>query len=213
MAAGLTVVVDYGLCNLDSMARALEECGAVDVECSSDPQTVRRADRVVLPGVGSFAAAMRNLEGAGLVDAIREISASGNVPFLGACLGMQLMATHGTEGLSDGTVDGLGLVKGEVIRLVPQSADERIPHMGWNEVHAKAGSTLFNSIAGASDFYFVHSYRLRLDDPADEAGSSPYCGGFTAAIEAKGRPIFGTQFHPEKSQKNGFRLLKNFLAV
>ena len=126
---------------------------------------------------------------------------------------MQLMASKGSEGVTSGTIDGLGLVAGEVIRLAPVSADERIPHMGWNEVRAKAGSALFNNIAPASDFYFVHSYRLRLDNGEDEAASTPYCGGFTAAIEVEGRPVFGTQFHPEKSQKNGFRLLKNFLAL
>jgi glutamine amidotransferase len=211
MATGLTVVVDYGLCNIDSMARALEECGATDVEPTRDPRVVSRADRIVLPGVGTFEAAIRNLREWHLYDAIQEASARADVPFLGACLGMQLMATTGTEG--SGAIPGLGLVEGEVIRLTPQHAGERVPHIGWNEVHANPGSVLFDGYDRASDFYFVHSFHLKLADPAGEAGSTPYCGGFTAAIELPGRPIFGTQFHPEKSQKSGFRLLKKFLAV
>jgi glutamine amidotransferase len=210
MAAGLTVVVDYGLCNLDSMARALEECGAVAVEKTRDPRVVLRADRVILPGVGTFGAAMRNLRNWHLLDAVFEASAN-NVPFLGACLGMQLMAKTGTEG--GGRTEGLGLVDGEVIRLVSQSAAERVPHIGWNEVHPSAGSVLFDDSEEPGDFYFVHSYHMRLVDPAAEGGRTPYCGGFTSTIEVPGRPIFGTQFHPEKSQKNGFRLLKRFLAV
>lgn len=209
MSAGLTVVVDYGLCNSDSMVRALEECGAQTVERTRDPRVVDRADRIVLPGVGNFAAAMRNLQAWGLVDPIR--AATGRVPFLGACLGMQLMAERGSEGALDGYVDGLGLVRGDVVRLAA-SAGERIPHIGWNDVVAKPASALMDGLENC-DFYFVHSYHLRLEDSADEAARSDYCGGFTAAIEAAGRAVFGTQFHPEKSQKNGFRLLKNFLSV
>ncbi len=210
MAAGLTAVVDYGLCNLDSMARALEECGAATVEKTRDPRIVSRADRVVLPGVGTFGAAMRNLRDWHLLDAICEASAN-NVPFLGACLGMQLMATIGTEG--GARTQGLGLVEGEVVRLVAQSTEERVPHIGWNEVHPKSGSALFADGDETGDFYFVHSFHIRLVDPSAEAARTPYCGGFTSTIEIPGRPIFGTQFHPEKSQKNGFRLLKRFLAV
>lgn len=210
MSAGLTVVVDYGLCNLDSMARALEECGAATVEKTRDPRVVARADRLVLPGVGTFSVAMRNLRDWHLLDAIYEASAN-NVPFLGACLGMQLMASTGTEGGE--RTEGLGLVKAEVVRLVSQSAEERVPHIGWNDVQPAAGATLFNDGNEPDDFYFVHSYHMRLEDAAAEAGRTPYCGGFTSTIEIPGRPIFGTQFHPEKSQKAGFRLLKRFLAV
>jgi imidazole glycerol-phosphate synthase subunit HisH len=213
MPSGLTVVVDYGLCNVDSMTRALEECGAKDVERTRDPRVIGRADRIVLPGVGSFAAAMQNIVGWGLLEAIQEASAAGNVPFLGACLGMQLMAAAGCEGTTNGSVRGLGLVAGDVVRLVAENVDERIPHIGWNEVAAKPGSMLFRDLPANCDFYFVHSYHVRLADARDEAGRTPYCGGFTAAIEACDRPVFGTQFHPEKSQRNGFQLLRNFLAI
>jgi glutamine amidotransferase len=195
------------------MVRALEECGAAHVERTSDPRVLERADRLVLPGVGTFSAAMRNLAKWKLLEAIRESIARGDVPFLGACLGMQLMAARGTEGTDEGAIEGLGLVAGEVVRLKPQSANERIPHIGWNEVIAKPGSVLFEGCPPGGDFYFVHSYHLQLADQDDETGRTPYCGGFSAAIEAAGRSIFGTQFHPEKSQKNGFQVLKNFLAV
>ncbi len=212
MAAGLTAVVDYGLCNIDSMVRALEECGAAHVEATRDARIVARADRIVLPGVGTFEAAMRNLREWHLLDAIRESSARASVPFLGACLGMQLMARTGTEGKS-GNIEGIGLVGGSVVRMTVSREDERIPHIGWNVVHARDGSALFAGIPSGSDFYFVHSYHLRLDDTSAEAARTPYCGDITAAIELPDRPVFGAQFHPEKSQKNGFRLLRNFLSV
>jgi glutamine amidotransferase len=211
MAAGLTAVVDYGLCNVDSMTRALEECGARDVQPTRDPRLVAKADRIVLPGVGSFAVAMRNLEAWQLVEPIRAAAEGRRVPFLGACLGMQLMAAAGSEGARD--CAGLGLVAGEVVRLESRDANEHVPHIGWNEVVPRAGAALFAGIAQDADFYFVHSYHLRLADGANEAGRTSYCGGFTAAIELPDRAIFGTQFHPEKSQRSGFRLLRNFLAA
>jgi len=213
MAAGLTVVVDYGLCNIDSMLRALEECGARDLERARDPRSIEKASRIVLPGVGSFTAGMRNLNQLGLAEVIRHRSADRSVPFLGACLGMQLMAGSGTEGADEGATEGLGLVPGAVVRLDRKSDSERIPHIGWNEVAQADGCALFRDIPQGSDFYFVHSYRVDLQDPRLEAGRTDYCGGFTSAIALHDRPIFGTQFHPEKSQKHGFQLLRNFLAL
>ena len=214
MAAGLTVVVDYGLCNIDSMTRALEECGATTVEATRDPRTVAKADRIVLPGVGTFEAAMRNLREWHLLDAIREASSRPELPFLGACLGMQLMATHGTEGARDADpIEGIGLVEATVVRLLPQFDTDRVPHIGWNEVRPRGGSWLFAQNSDVGDFYFVHRYHMQLNDAHHEAARTPYCGDFTSAIELTGRPIFGTQFHPEKSQKSGFRLLKRFLAA
>lgn len=214
MPAGVTAVVDYGLCNIDSMARALEECGAKQVVRTRDPRELARADRIVLPGVGNFSAAMRNLDEFGLIDVIREASVSRNTPFLGACLGMQLMATQGEEGaIGGGPTPGLALIEGGVVRLVSSSLEERIPHIGWNEVEAKPNSVLMAGAPSRCDFYFVHSFHFCLTRPDDEAGRTAYCGGFTAAVEATDRPIFGTQFHPEKSQKNGFRVLRNFLAI
>jgi imidazole glycerol-phosphate synthase subunit HisH len=214
MAAGLTAVVDYGLCNIDSMSRALEECGARQVVRTRDPRELARADRIVLPGVGNYTAAMRNLAEFGLIDVIREASVTHNTPFLGACLGMQLMATRGEEGASsEHPTPGLALIEGDVVRLVASGATERVPHIGWNEVEVKPGSVLMAGAPSPCDFYFVHSFHLRLTRGNDEAGRTHYCGGFTAAFEATDRPIFGTQFHPEKSQKNGFRVLRNFLTI
>lgn len=209
MTGGLAAVVDHGLCNVDSIARALEECGA-RVEKTRDPRVVARADRIVLPGVGAFGAAMRNLAAWGLDLAIRESVARGTVPFLGICLGMQLMAKTGTEG---GDASGIDLVDADAVRLTPQAADERVPHIGWNTVTPRADHPLFKGLTTGSDFYFVHSYHLRCRNAATEIATTPYCGGFTAAVGLADRPIFGVQFHPEKSQRNGFRLIRNFLAI
>lgn len=209
MPAGLTAIVDYGICNIDSIARALEDLGA-NVEKTRDPRTVERAERIVLPGVGAFGAAMANLRKWGLHDAIRARVLQADVPFLGICLGMQLMASRGEE---YGAHEGLDLVPGTARHLVAKNADERIPHIGWNEVVPAHGDPLFAGIASASDFYFVHSYHLVPDDDAAALARTPYCGGFVSAVGVAGRPIFGTQFHPEKSQRNGQRLLQNFLAI
>ena len=211
MGAGLTIVIDYGLCNIDSMVRALEECGAHKVVPTSDPLVVEKADRIVLPGVGSFDAGMRNLHKLQLVDCISQAAASANIPFLGACLGMQLMAKYGEEGGS--CTEGLGFVEASVVRLESQNGEDRVPHIGWNEVQPTSEAALFNKNEGIRDYYFVHSYHMKLADPAKEAGHTPYCGGITSVVELPDRPIFGTQFHPEKSQKAGFALLRNFLEI
>lgn len=208
MTSGTVAVIDYGLCNIDSITRALEELGA-QVDKTRDPRVVDRADRIVLPGVGAYGAAMENLRKWGLVESIQARIEAGT-PFLGICLGMQLMATRSDE---FGSHMGLGIVPGTVIRLEARNADERVPHIGWNEVVPTPGMLLFEGIAPASDFFFVHSFHLQVGEMANEAARTPYCGGFTSAVSLPGRPVFGTQFHPEKSQRNGRRLLRNFLAV
>ena len=198
-------IVDYGMCNLDSMRRALEECGA-NARVTADPGDLDEAERIVLPGVGAFADAMRNLRERGLDRALRQ-QAEKRVPLLGVCLGMQLLASRGDEG---GGAGGLGLVPGEVVKLEPTADSPRIPHVGWNEVRAAGEHPLFHGLAPDSDFYFVHSYHVRCASPGDVLATTPYCGGFASAI---GRgPVMGTQFHPEKSQRAGFALLRNFLA-
>lgn len=198
-------VVDYGMCNLDSVRRALEEAGGRPF-VTGDPGELDAADRIVLPGVGAFADAVRNLRDRGLDDALRKQVLDDGVPFLGVCLGMQLLATAGHEG---GRTDGLGWVAGEVVRLEPTGAGERVPHVGWNEVHTSGASPLFEGIPDRTDFYFVHSFHLRCDDGGDVLATTPYCGSFTSAV-ARGH-VFGVQFHPEKSQRHGIRLLRNFL--
>lgn len=200
------VVVDYGICNVDSVRRALEECGA-RVEVSGDPDALRRADRIVLPGVGAFPVGMENLVARGLDESLKTEAAAG-APVLGICLGMQLLASTGTEA---GGAPGLGLVPGTVERLTSTADERRIPHVGWNEVDPAPGSPLFDGIEAGTDFYFVHSFHFRCEDPGHEAAKTPYMGGFTSSI--RHGSVHGVQFHPEKSQRSGFAVLRNFLAL
>lgn len=200
-------VIDYGLCNLDSIARALEKCGA-RVLLADGPGPIGEADRLVLPGVGAFPAAMRNLRQRGLADALLARVADGQTPLLGICLGMQLLAEHGCE---FGGADGLGLIPGEVIPLRPAKSGERVPHMGWNALERRSECALFDAIEADRDFYFVHSFHLTCADPSDVLATTPYCGGFVSVVR-RGN-VFGTQFHPEKSQRAGFALLRNFLSL
>lgn len=200
-----TNIVDYGLCNLDSIRRAVEECGG-DPVVSSDRAALQDAERIILPGVGAFPDAMRNIRERGLDEAMRARVEAG-VPFLGICLGMQLLAARGCEGEPTA---GLGLIDAEVIRLEPVRC-ERIPHVGWNEVGHLRASPILVGLEPRLDFYFVHSYHMVCAAAADVAGSTPYCGGFSSVVQHEN--VFGVQFHPEKSQKAGFRLLRNFLAI
>lgn len=200
-------IVDYGLCNLDSVRRAVEELGGQPTIVSTG-ETLGEPDHIILPGVGSFPDAMRNLRARNFIDALEEQVNEVGVPLLGICLGMQLLSRHGHEGTS---TDGLGWIAGDVVRLEPAGRDRRIPHAGWNEVDPTPGSALFADVAPETDFYFVHSYHLVVDDPTDIVATTPYCGGFTSAV---GRgPVMGVQFHPEKSQRAGFTVLANFLAL
>lgn len=201
------LVVDYGMGNLRSVARALEEVGA-SPDVSDDPRSVRSADRVVLPGVGAFADGMRQLVGRGWIPALEDAVLGQKVPLLGICLGMQLLADQGSEGEP---CRGMGFVPGEVRRLAPSAGGERIPHMGWNEVCVERANPLFHGIADGSDFYFVHSYHLGPADPSAVIATTPYCGRFVSAIGVGA--VFGVQFHPEKSSRPGFRLLRNFLGI
>lgn len=199
-------IVDYGMCNLDSVRRATEECGA-DPFVTDDPADLRSADRIVLPGVGAFPDAMHALQDRKLDIALTEEVIGRGIPFLGVCLGMQLIAEHGEEG---GDTPGLGWFPGRVIKLVPTEVDRRVPHIGWNELVPSQESVLFNGVPDRADFYFVHSYWL--DCPADlVVATTPYCGSVTAVVQRDN--IYGVQFHPEKSQRHGFQLFRNFLAA
>ncbi|MDD5306761.1 MAG: imidazole glycerol phosphate synthase subunit HisH [Deltaproteobacteria bacterium] len=200
----LTVVIDYGMSNLCSLTRALEECGS-KVLVSEHPGDLKAATHIVLPGVGAFADGMKNLNASGFASAIREEVLGNGIPLLGICLGMQLLADTGDEG---GPTAGLGLVSGAVKRL-SSGEHERIPHVGWNEVFPAAGSPFFAGIPEGTDFYFVHSYHFVPTESDSIAARTPYCGGFVSAIRRL--PIWGVQFHPEKSQLPGFRVLHNFL--
>ena len=200
-------IVDYELCNIDSVARAVEECGGT-VKVTSSPADLDAADRIILPGVGAFPDAMANLRRHGLDEALHEQVNEGGAPFLGICLGMQLLASVGDEVT---TTNGLAFVPAKVTRLEAASPSERIPHMGWNEVNPTNGSTLFEGLEARTDFYFVHSFHMVCDNESTVAARTPYCGGFTSAVETGN--VFGVQFHPEKSQRAGFHVLRRFLAV
>jgi len=199
-------IIDYGLCNLDSIARAVEECGG-NPRITSNPKDLSTAGHVILPGVGAFDKAMHNLAELNFVDAIKEESEKRQVPILGICLGMQLLADSSTENKK---TTGLGLISADVIRLTPGTSTERVPHIGWNEVVAENDTPLFRGIDSGKDFYFVHSYHVSCN-PENISATTPYCGGFVSAIERD--TVFGVQFHPEKSQRVGFALLKNFLKI
>ena len=199
-------IVDYGMGNLGSLTRALENCHA-DVVVSDDPAVIDQVAGVILPGVGAFADGMANLNARGWLAALRALVAAGT-PLLGICLGMQLLADYGEEG---GGCNGLGLIGGAVRRLQPRDERERIPHVGWNNVHWRNASPLFADLANDSDFYFVHSYHFIPRSPDVVIATSDYCGGFAAALQQG--VTFGVQFHPEKSSHGGMRLLRNFVAL
>lgn len=200
-------IIDYGMCNLDSMARAVEECGG-HPQIIDNPVELREATHIILPGVGAFPDAMRNLKEKSFDRALEEQVIGKDIPFLGVCLGMQLLAAVGREGAD---TPGLGWIDGEVKRLVPTGADTHIPHIGWNEVYPEKESPLFAGIAPGRDFYFVHSYHLVVNSPEEIIARTPYADGFVSAVNRD--HIYGVQFHPEKSQKAGFQVLKNFLSL
>lgn len=199
-------IVDYGMGNLGSVSRALAELGA-EPAIAATPEDLADAERIILPGVGSFADGMDRLAAGGWVEALRR-QVAGGTPLLGICLGMQLLAGRGTEG---GDRAGLDLIPGTVQRLDTLGCSRRIPHVGWNNVSFPgAPGPLFAGIPAGTDFYFVHSFAFRADQPADVIAVTDYDIPVVAAI-GRGR-VLGTQFHPEKSSKAGFRLLQNFLG-
>ena len=193
--------------NLGSVRRALIEVGA-DPVVAEKPEELQAADRIILPGVGSFADGMRNLNEGGWVQEIREY-AKRSRPLLGICLGMQLLAEYGTEG---GGCAGLGLISGEVQKIDTQDSSLRIPHSGWNNIKLIGKSEgLFKGIPSETDFYFVHSFVVQPSKPENIMATVNYGVPLTAAISSGS--IFGTQFHPEKSSKSGLRVLRNFLET
>ena len=198
-------VIDYGLGNLGSVRRAIAELGAEPV-LADRPAQLAAADRVILPGVGSFTDGMSLLHERGWVGALREEAKQGK-PVLGICLGMQLLASRGTEG---GDTEGLDLIPGEVVGLEALGCELRIPHVGWNSLAVRDEScAILRGIPGGTDFYFVHSFVFQPRDAADVVASTAY-GVPVTAVVGRGN-VMGTQFHPEKSSKAGFRVLRNFL--
>ena len=202
----MITVVDYGVGNLRSVAKALEAVGA-EVRVSSRAEDLRQAERLVLPGVGAFAPGMANLKAAGLVDVLTEEVRDRGKPLLAICLGQQLLARESEE---DGLHAGLGWLPGRVVEFDLRGTSLKVPHMGWNEVLPQEESPFFEGLGPASNFYFVHSYHVVCDDPQMVVATARYGITFTAALRHEN--IFATQFHPEKSQENGLRLLRNFVA-
>jgi glutamine amidotransferase len=208
-------IVDYGSGNLHSAAKAFEraarECAHEQpIVVTSDPDEVARADRVVLPGVGAFADCRRGLDAVrGMVEALNVRVRRQGRPFLGICVGMQLMAERGREYV---TTEGLGWIRGEVDKIAPSDPALKIPHMGWNTLNPRKPHRLLDGIPlGAEGLhaYFVHSYALKPADDGDLVAAADYGGPVTAMV---GRDNFaGTQFHPEKSQRLGLALIANFL--
>jgi imidazole glycerol-phosphate synthase subunit HisH len=208
-------IIDYGSGNLHSAAKAFERAARESghdqpIVVTSDPDKVRAADRVVLPGVGAFADCRRGLDAVtGMVDALDERVRRQGRPFLGICVGMQLMAERGREYQ---VTEGLGWIPGEVDRITPGDPALKIPHMGWNTLNAHRPHALLDGIAVGADGlhgYFVHSYHLKTSDTACLVAEADY-GGPVTAIVARDN-YAGTQFHPEKSQKLGLALIANFL--
>ena len=206
-ASPRVALVDYGAGNLRSVAKALER-SALAVEVTSDAAAVKRADAVVLPGVGAFAAAAANLRAKGMDEAVSRAIESGR-PYLGLCLGLQLLFEDSDE---HGTTRGLAHFRGSVRRFPDASAGRplRVPHIGWNEVRWSGSHPLLAGLPERDTYYFVHAYRALPAEPAVVVGSCDYGGPFAAA--AARANVFAVQFHPEKSQGAGKRLLDSFAA-
>ncbi len=206
----MIAIIDYGMGNLRSVQKGFERVGCQAL-VTSDPQRILEADHVVLPGVGAFRDCIRNLEQGDFVEPILKVIAEGR-PFLGICLGLQLLFSESEE---FGLHQGLGVIPGRVVRF-PEGMTEAgqklpVPHMGWNQISFQKPSPLFAGVTDNSNVYFVHSYYVKPDDPSVVAATSSYGLEFCAAIQRDN--LVATQFHPEKSQAIGLQMLKNFAEM
>lgn len=210
-----TAIIDYGSGNLHSAAKAFERAAneggtGADILVTDDPGAVRRADHIVLPGVGAFADCLSGLKAVdGMLEALHEVARDKGRPFLGICVGMQMMADRGLE---HGVTDGFGWIGGEVCAIAPSDPVLKIPHMGWNTLTERNPHPLLDGIETGPDglhAYFVHSYHFAASDPAHMVAETDYGGAVTAMVAKEN--LAGTQFHPEKSQILGLMLIANFL--
>ncbi|NJD91793.1 MAG: imidazole glycerol phosphate synthase subunit HisH [Geobacter sp.] len=203
----MIAIIDYGMGNLRSVQKGFEKVG-YEAVVTADPQVVLEAERVVLPGVGAFGDCMRNLEQGGFVEPILKVIKDGR-PFLGICVGMQMLLTDSTE---FGLTKGLDIIPGHVLRfpdnMVVNGERLKVPHMGWNQLAIKTPAPIFKGIDDGVNVYFVHSYYEMPDDRAAVAATSEYGLTFCAALWKDN--VVATQFHPEKSQETGLKILKNF---
>ncbi len=198
-------IIDYGLGNLTSVAGAVEKVG-FEPKISGDTAVLGECDKLILPGVGAFGDGMRNLHQRNLVEPLTELVMKAGKPILGICLGFQLLAKKSDE---FGDHEGLGWIDAQVTELRPGDQTLRIPHVGWNELYQSTDSILFDDVPDESLFYYVHTYKMEPADPSIRIGECDYGGRFTAAVQSGS--VFGTQFHPEKTQLHGLTLLRNFL--
>lgn len=198
-------IIDYDAGNLRSVEKALVSLGE-EVIVSRDSSEILQADKVILPGVGSFGDAMNNLDKFGLVDTIKKVAASGT-PFLGICLGLQLLFKESDE--TPGA-EGLDILPGKILKI-PAKEGFKIPHMGWNSLDVKPGARLFKGLEGNPYVYFVHSYYLKAADESIVAATTEYTTHIDASVESGN--VFACQFHPEKSSDVGLKILKNFASL
>jgi imidazole glycerol-phosphate synthase subunit HisH len=205
-----TVLIDYGAGNLHSAEKAFHYIRKnSDIRVTADPREVASANRIVLPGVGAFADCMKGLLAVdGLCEALHEVVINKQRPFFGICVGMQMMLE---EGLEHGPHKGLGWIKGKVQPLIRKDESYKIPHMGWNDLSIHGEHPLLENVSNGDHAYFVHSYHAMCDDPADILATVDYGQQVTAIIARDN--LFGTQFHPEKSQKTGLQIIENFLKL
>jgi len=199
-------IIDYGMGNLQSVANAIEALQA-DFEIARKPEDLDSAKGIILPGVGAFADGMRNLQDRGFVSKLNQLIIDKKIPYLGICLGMQFLADYGLE---HGKHEGLGWIKGKV-RLISQKKHVKIPHMGWNDTKIRLQEGLYKDFDKESVFYYVHSYFF--EPKVDRSVTATTCHGEKLVSSVQQDNIFGVQFHPEKSQGAGLRLLKNFIDV
>jgi glutamine amidotransferase len=202
----MIAIVDYDMGNVASVANMLKRVGAADATLTRDPEMLRKAERIILPGVGAFEKGMANLEGFGLLDALNEAAYDRHVPILGICLGMQLLTRQSEEG----NMPGLGWIDAETIRFRVADPSFKIPHMGWSEVRVARANPLVDQEA-TPRYYFVHAYHLSCTNEDAVLATANYGVDFPAIVS--NRNIYGVQFHPEKSHRFGMDLLKRFLAV
>ncbi len=203
----MIVVVDYKMGNLHSVSKALEMVGA-DVVITSDPADLEKCDGIVLPGVGSFRQGMENLNNLGLVETLNREIIERQKPMLGICLGMQLAARFGEE---EGPTEGLGWLDADVLQLVPESDDCKIPHIGWNDVEFDEHNPLFKGIRSPASFYFVHSFHFVYNLNSVMTSTCDHGGTFLSSLSKENIQL--VQFHPEKSQDIGLQVLENFLEL
>ena len=201
------VIIDYGVGNLASVSAAVDKVG-YDCVVTSDPDAIKAADKLILPGVGAFGDGMKSLIDRGLVDVLNTTVLDARVPVLGICLGFELITNGSNE---FGEHEGLGWIDADVVRMTPDDETLRLPHVGWNELYQTKPSPLFDDIEDETLFYYVHSYQLVPRTRDIVIGECDYGGRFVSAVQQDN--IFAVQFHPEKSQLGGLALIKNFLKM